>query len=70
MCLNRDIFGDTKWTIKQTIQKEQCFSISKYFIINKNVINVRTKLDKDYETLISGITMFCPKDSVVKMIWC
>jgi len=34
---------------------------------NKNVINVRIKLDKDYETLFSGIIMSGLEDSVVKL---
>ena len=34
---------------------------------NKNVINVRIKLDKDCETIFSGIIMMGLEDSVVKL---
>ena len=34
---------------------------------NKNVINVRIKLDKDCETIFSGIIMTGLEDSVVKL---
>ena len=69
MFLSHDIYSDTKWTIKQITQRDIVSPFS-YVLLskkNKNVINVRIKLDKDYETLFSGIIMSGLEDSVVKL---